>query len=190
MPPHPAAPVSVPILETPRLLLRDHGQADFGTYAAMVADPEVMHYLGEGKPMSRFEAWRQMAAVIGHWQLRSYGLWAVEERATGKYVGRIGCWYPEDWPRFEIGWTLCREHWGRGFATEAAAASMWYAFEHLGKPHVWSLIRPGNLNSIRVAERLGETLEDRVQVIGGESLIYGIAREKWTPPKEPPRIRT
>src|SRR5207253_7997909 len=95
-------------LETPRLLLRMLRESDLDAYAAMLADPEVMRHLGDGRPLSRPEAWRNLALMVGHWQLRGYGLWAAEERATGALVGRIGLWNPEGWPGLEVGWTLRR----------------------------------------------------------------------------------
>jgi RimJ/RimL family protein N-acetyltransferase len=166
-------------LRTERLLLRMLREEDFEEYAMMVADAEVMRYLGEGKPLSRGDAWRQMAFVLGHWQLRGYGLWAVEELSTGRLAGRIGFLYPEGWPDFELGWTLAREFWGRGYATEGARRALDFAFEELGREHVISLIRPDNGPSVRVAERLGESLEGSVELFGREALVYGISRDAW-----------
>ncbi|HMV99874.1 MAG TPA: GNAT family N-acetyltransferase [Acidobacteriota bacterium] len=168
--------MEIPTLTTERLLMRAFRESDLDEYAALCADPEVMRYLGEGRPLARWEAWRQMAMIIGHWQLRGYGMWAVEEKSTGKLLGRIGCFYPEGWPGFEIGWTLGRAAWGKGFATEGARASLDFAFHTLDQNHVISLIRPDNQASIRVAERLGESLEGSVTLFGGEALIYGIHR--------------
>ena len=74
--------------------------------------------------MTRSEAWRNMAMVLGHWQLRGFGLWAVEEQERGVLAGRVGCWQPEGWPGLEIGWTLRRSFWGMGYATEAARAAL------------------------------------------------------------------
>lgn len=95
-------------LNTDRLHLRMFRQDDFEIYAQMCADPDVMRYLGAGQTLSRQDAWRQMAMTIGHWQLRGYGLWAVEERASGELIGRIGVFYPEGWPDVEVGWMLRR----------------------------------------------------------------------------------
>lgn len=162
-------------LETERLIMRMWREADFEAYAELCADPEVMRYLG-GRVFDRTEAWRNMASVIGHWYLRGYGLWAVEEKASGRLAGRIGCINPEGWPGFEVGWTLKREFWGKGYATEAASRALEYAFNELDQPHVISLIQAENRASIRVAERLGETLEGTARVMGLDVLVYGIDR--------------
>jgi RimJ/RimL family protein N-acetyltransferase len=164
-------------LETERLRLRMFREDDLDAYAAMCADPEVMRYIGAGGPITRAESWRQMATFLGHWQLRGYGMWAVEERATGALVGRIGHHHPEGWPDFECGWLLARASWGKGYATEGARRALQYAFTELGRTRVISLIRPGNDASIRVAERLGETLEGTVTLFGAEALVYGISRD-------------
>ena len=164
-------------METERLVLRMFRESDTDVYAEMLADPEVMHFLG--KPMSRQEAWRNMAMVLGHWHLRGYGMWAVEEQASGELVGRVGCWRPEGWPGLEVGWTLRRRFWGRGYATEAARASVAYAFEALDQTRVISLIAPENVNSIRVAERLGEKPEGEWDIFGTKVIIYAVGREEF-----------
>ena len=163
-------------LETDRLLLRMwREETDFEPFAEMNADPKVMRFLG-GKTLDRLEAWRGLAFHIGHWHLRGYGHWAVEEKTSGDFIGRIGFLNPVGWPAFEIGWTLRSEYWGKGFATEGARRALKYAFDELDKPHVISLINPENKGSIRVAERLGEKLEGHTQLFGTEVLIYGIDR--------------
>lgn len=167
-------------LETERLILRMFREDDFEHYAKLCSDPEVVRYLGEGKTLNRVEAWRQMALLVGHWRLRGYGPWAVEERASGNLVGRIGFLNPEGWPGFELGWVLGREYWGRGYATEGARRALDYAFAEMGRDHVISLIHPANSGSIHVAERLGERLEGRTDLFGHEVLIYGIDRAAWS----------
>ena len=171
--------MTTPMLETERLRLRSFREADLDAYAAICADPEVMRYLGDGRALSRADAWRQMALIIGHWTLRGYGLWAVEERATGALVGRLGFFKPEGWPGFELGWMLRRASWGRGYATEGAGRALAHAFTEMGRDHLISLIRPDNRASIRVAERLGERLERRTDLFGQEALVYGIDRAQW-----------
>ena len=152
---------------------------DFEDYAVICADPEVMRYLVDGRPLTRAEAWRQMATILGHWQLRGYGIWAVEERESKKVIGRIGFFNPEGWPGFELGWTLGREYWGKGYATEGARRALHHAFTEMNRDHVISVIRPDNHGSIRVAERIGERLESRAELFGREVLIYGIDRAAW-----------
>ncbi|MDT5157698.1 MAG: hypothetical protein QOH51_2055 [Acidobacteriota bacterium] len=154
-------------------------EGDFEQYASIMTDAEVTRHLGDGRPLAREDAWRQMAMLLGHWELKGYGMWAVEEASTRRLAGRIGFFNPEGWPGFELGWVLGREFWGRGFATEGARRALEFAFVELGREHVISLIRPENLASIRVAERLGERLERSTELFGKEVLVYGIDREAW-----------
>src|SRR5438105_15048518 len=92
------ASVKTLTLETERLVLRNYRLGDFEDHYKLCADPEVMRYLLGGKPMSRFEAWRHLAFLVGHWELLGYGQFAVDEKATGRFVGRIGFFNPEGWP--------------------------------------------------------------------------------------------
>jgi RimJ/RimL family protein N-acetyltransferase len=166
-------------LETDRLIGRMLRVSDFDAYAEMCADAECMRYIGDGQPLARPMSWRNLAMMVGHWSLRGYGLWAVEERASGILVGRIGFWNPEGWPGFELGWMLRRSFWGRGYATEGARSAMHFAFTHLKQLQVISLIHPENAASIRVAERLGERWVDSTEVMGKPALVYRITREEW-----------
>jgi len=165
------------ILETERLRLRPFQPNDFDAYATMCGDAEVMRYLSPtGEVLSREDAWRQMAMLVGHWQLRGFGMWAVEERASGRFVGRVGLHYPEGWPDRELGWTLSREFWGRGLATEGARAAAEHAFRQLGWTHLISLILPGNARSVRVAEKLGARASGVVALHGMEHVVYRLDR--------------
>jgi RimJ/RimL family protein N-acetyltransferase len=165
-------------LGSKRLLLRMFRESDLDAYAAMCGDPEVMRYLGAGYPLTRAESWRNMALVLGHWQLRGFGLWAVEERSTGLLAGRVGCWQPEGWPGREIGWTFRREFWGRGYATEAAQTVLADGFSHPGTSRLISLIHPQNERSIAVALRLGMRREHETEIMGQSARIYGIERTR------------
>ena len=162
----------VPRLSTSRLYLRALGAADLDAYAAMMSDADVTRHLGDGRTLDRAESWRQLALFIGHWELRGFGMWGVEERETGRFLGRIGCYEPEGWPGFEIGYVLARDAWGRGYAREGAAAALTFAQRVLGKTSVISLIRPANTASIAVAASLGARRTGRVEFLGGESAIY------------------
>jgi RimJ/RimL family protein N-acetyltransferase len=164
------------ILETERLRLRAFRNSDLDAYAAMCADAEVMRYLGTGVTLNRMDAWRSMAAMLGHWRLLGYGMFAVETKAAGEFLGRVGFLDPPGWPGFELGWVLAREHWGRGYALEAARAARDYAFGRLGREKLISLIRPDNARSIRVADKLGETLAGEVELLGSKALVYELRR--------------
>ena len=163
-------------LQTERLLLREFRGEDLDAYAAMSGDAEVMRYIGEGKTLDRETTWRSIAGMLGHWRLLGYGMWAIEEKGTGRFVGRAGFIDPPGWPGFELGWLLGREHWGKGYATEAAARCLRYAFEELARERVISLIRPGNERSARVAERIGEKLAGEVELLGSKALVYEARR--------------
>ena len=164
--------VSVPELTTERLRLRGFRSDDFERYAEMMADPDVTRHLMDGRPLTRVEAWRQLAMFAGHWVLRGYGLWAAEERETGTFLGRIGCLNPEGFPAFEIAYTLGRWAWGKGYAREGAAAALQYARETLGRTEITSIIRPANSASIRVATSLGAKPCETVEFFGAPSVVY------------------
>ncbi|MBV8430023.1 MAG: GNAT family N-acetyltransferase [Solirubrobacterales bacterium] len=156
--------------------MRSWREQDLEPYAEMCADPEVMRYLGSGRTIDREEAWRQMAVFIGHWELRGYGLWVVESRGDGSFLGRVGLWQPEGWPGLELGWALARRYWGQGYATEAAVAARDFAWSRLGAPELISLIEPDNQASRRVADRLGMEPARRAKLGGTEVLVYRQAR--------------
>ena len=130
---------------------------DFEAWAKTMADPRVVRYTG-GQVMDRALAWRHMAALIGHWHIRGYGFFSLEHRETGEWIGRVGPWYPEGWPAPEVGWTIAPEHWGQGYATEAARAAIDYVFRELGWERVVHVILKGNVQSVAVAKKLGSVL--------------------------------
>jgi RimJ/RimL family protein N-acetyltransferase len=164
--------IDIPRLRTERLVLRGLEARDFEAYAAMVADPDVVRYLGDGQPLARNDAWRQLAMFAGHWVLRGFGLWAVEEATTGAFLGRIGCVEPEGWPGFEIGYALSRAAWGHGYAREGAACALQYARETLGRTDIISLIRPANVASIKVARSLGAVATGTIEFFGAPTVVY------------------
>lgn len=165
-------------IETPRLLLRQFRGDDLDAYHRLCADIEVMRYVG-GQTFSRPEAWRHIAYLLGHWQLRGYGLWALEEKATGRLIGRGGLYFPEGWPGLEVGWLLERAAWGRGFATESGRAAVEAGFRHLNAKRIVSVIHVDNAASIRVAERLGERFDRHLQVGGFPCALYALDRGDW-----------
>ena len=169
---------AIPTLETERLRLRPFRASDFPDYAALKADPEVLRHLGGGsEPWDPGRSWRHLAFLQGHWHFAGSGSWAVEHRESGAFIGVIGFSEPKGWPGLELAWTLARRWWGFGYATEGARAALDHAFTRWKRDRVISLISPENQRSIRVAERLGETLRGRIDHYGREMLCYGIDRE-------------
>jgi RimJ/RimL family protein N-acetyltransferase len=145
----------VPRLETPRLILRAPRLADFDLFAAYIASERSRY---TGGPLDRNLAWRGFGHMVGHWVLRGYGFFVLEEKATGKALGTTGPYFPEGWPEPEIGWTI----WdasaeGKGLASEAALAARAWAYEVLGWQTAISLIVAGNTRSEALAQKLGCT---------------------------------
>jgi RimJ/RimL family protein N-acetyltransferase len=162
-----------PELRTDRLRMRGWRDDDLDWFAAMMADPDVAAPLGHDGPVEPPQAWRDMAFLAGHWELRGYGHWVLERLDTGEPVGRAGLLNPPGWPGLEVGWTVAREHWGKGYAPEAARAACAYAHDELGARHIISLILPSNTNSVRVAEKLGERVEGSFQLREFDLRVYG-----------------
>ena len=170
-----------PTLETDRLILRPPIEEDLDGFAAMMADEEAARFVGGQQPRSG--AWRGMAAITGSWALRGYGMFSVIEKASGRWVGRVGPWQPEGWPGAEVGWGLERAAWGKGYATESAAAAIDWAFDRLGWDDVIHCIAPANTPSARVAERLGSAVRASAYLpapFDSEPVdIWGQTREQW-----------
>ena len=164
---------TVPVLETERLVMRGWRDEDIEQWALLCADDEVMRSLGYDGGVGADEAWREMTSFVGHWALKGFGHWVLEERASEALVGRAGLLYPPDWPALELGWTVARPRWGEGFAGEAARAAAAWAAEELGASHLISLIEPANARSIRVAEKLGMAAEGVTRLRGFQLTIYG-----------------
>ncbi|MDB5460699.1 MAG: acetyltransferase, family [Caulobacteraceae bacterium] len=141
------------ILETERLILRPPVEADLDGFAALMADEESARFIGGVQ--ARSTAWRGMAALAGSWMLKGFSMFSVIERDSGQWIGRIGPWAPEGWPGTEVGWGLLRAHWGRGYAAEAAVASIDWAFDTLGWTEVIHTIAADNAPSKALAARLG-----------------------------------
>jgi RimJ/RimL family protein N-acetyltransferase len=170
-----------PILETDRLILRAPTAEDLEPWVTFAADKETMRFLGG--PQARSVAWRGICTVAGSWPIRGFGMFSVIEKASGRWVGRLGPWQPEDWPGTEVGWGLSRDCWGRGYATEGAAACMDYVFDVLGWTEAVHTIEPGNLGSQAVAKRLGSTLwgPSKMPPPYEDSVVetWGQTREQW-----------
>jgi RimJ/RimL family protein N-acetyltransferase len=164
-------------IETPRLLLRLPQASDAQPLLEIHEHPDVTKYVvTSATPGGITGAWRSIAMMLGHWQMRGYGQWTVVDKSTGEIVGRVGLWNPEGWPGIELGWITRRSRWGEGLATEAARASLAWAWAHTEADHIISLIDYDNVASIRVAEKIGETLEHTDDRDGTPVQTYGIYR--------------
>jgi RimJ/RimL family protein N-acetyltransferase len=176
------------VIETERLLLRAWQPSDEAPFAAINADPEVTRYLRG--PMRRDASDELLATIRGHWQQHGFGLYAVEVKDSGAFAGFVGLavpsFLPEVLPAVEVGWRLGREHWGNGYATEGARASLAQAFGPLELRQVISIIDPRNTASVRVAERLEmQRGRDRIHPVTGVRLaVYAKNAENAESPPD------
>ena len=165
--------------DTERLRFRPMGTEDVDDLVVMHEDPLVARFMG-----TRDRAWfeRYIGIVAEEWAERGHGRVAVVERESGRFVGRSGLKY---WPQFEeteVGWALHASARGRGYATEAGAASVCWGFEQLELPYITANIQPANTASIRVAERLGMKPIRTDRLLGEEMTVYAISPEEWAGP--------
>jgi RimJ/RimL family protein N-acetyltransferase len=149
----------IPTLTTARLRLRAFRVGDLDAFVAMRANPEVVRYLGSGRTSTPIEVWQMMAAFLGQWTLRGYGVWACERIDGDAFMGYVGIFHPLDWPEPELIYSLDQPFWRQGFAIEAAGTARDWLFEHFPLARAASFIRPDNQASRRVAERLGAAYE-------------------------------
>jgi len=157
--------------ETERLILRTFEENDWVALHKLYSDPECTRYTIQ-RTLTEGESWRTMASMIGHWQLRGYGQYAVEDKTTGEVMGTVGLWYPKDWPEPEIKWALSRAFWGRGYASEAARAVKKIAADYIPGTSLISLIFSENEPSIRLAEALGAKFEKEIEFRGVTAHIF------------------
>jgi ribosomal-protein-alanine N-acetyltransferase len=149
----------IPRLETERLILREWRADDREPFAAMNADPRVVEHLS--RALDRAESDAFVERIEAHWAADGHGLWAVERRTDGRFIGFIGLTPPDFEAAFtpcvEIGWRLAPEAWGAGYATEGARAALAFGFERLGLDEIVSFTVPDNVKSRAVMERIGLT---------------------------------
>lgn len=154
--------MTIPKIETSRLILRAHALGDFASYAAERSDPVVMKYLGKGDLLSEEDAWFKFTSMPGHWALTGYGTWAVEEKSTAKRIGSVGFAdkkRPREHPASgapEMGWSLGASAHGKGYATEAVSAALDWGCGFFGAgARTVCVISTDNAASLRVAEKAG-----------------------------------
>jgi RimJ/RimL family protein N-acetyltransferase len=181
-----------PTIETARLVLRPPIQADFDGFAGMAQEEETMRFIGGVS--SRDAAWRTMAMVTGAWPLLGFSMFSVIEKATNRWIGRLGPWRPGgnegSWPGDEVGWALIASAQGVGYAAEGATAAIDWAFDTLGWERVIHCIHKDNAPSIALAERLGSSRQRRDVALaapydGVLVDIYGQTRDDWRARRRP-----
>ena len=150
---------SIPRLTTDRLVLRAFQAADRVPFGRMNGDPAVMEFMS--RRLSPAESDAFLDRIVERWAADGFGLWAVERRADGAFIGFAGLSEPTFQapfvPAIEVGWRLARPAWGHGFATEAGAAALRFGFEVLGHGEIVSFTAVRNVRSRRVMEKLGLT---------------------------------
>jgi RimJ/RimL family protein N-acetyltransferase len=170
-----------PVIETERLKLRQWCGADIAPNTAMLADPAAGRFItADGKPVTdEFVGWRNAAIMAGHWVLHGVGLFVVEEKSSGKFAGRVGPWSPPGWPGFEIGWGIASEFRGKGYAVEAARASIDWAFATFELDQIMHCIDRENIASQGVARRLGAEKEREIDLFGQVADVWVTRRDLW-----------
>jgi RimJ/RimL family protein N-acetyltransferase len=168
------------LIETPRLILRPPTQEDLQDWVKFAADEKTMQHLGGVQPASM--AWRSLMTMIGSWAAYQYAMFSVIEKSSGQWIGRIGPWQPLDWPGQEVGWGLHAQYWHHGYASEAAAASIDWAFGHLNWPEVIHTISAENVASIALAEKLGSKYQRQAMLPAPMDMEVGVwqqTRAQW-----------
>jgi RimJ/RimL family protein N-acetyltransferase len=173
-------------LRSERLFLRPPHDRDVDALCKLYGNAEVTRYIADGEPWSAQRTEAVLQRRMRQWREDGFGMF-LAERLDGGFLGEVGLlpWDPASWTpgigaeigpgaEIEIGWTVAREHWGRGYASEAASTVLDWALEELSLPRLISLIQPENSASIRVAEKIGETFERDI-VIGGRPVrLYSL----------------
>lgn len=165
----------IPVIETERLRLAMPAAGHFPLYRTFYASASGEGYR-YGGPKPERVAWNMLAADIGHWTLRGFGMWVIERRADGAAVGGCGLYHPAGWPSHELTWWLLPEARGQGYATEASRAAIRFGYETLGWPVVETHMRDNNRPARRLAERLGGTAVRR------ETFPDGVTRDVFALP--------
>lgn len=152
------------MIETERLILRPHKLDDFEPAYAIYSDPVVVRHVGDGKPGTRQDVWFRLLRFAGHWHLLGYGVFVIEEKATGRVVGETGLadfhrGLGDDFDPFpEAAWIVASDTFGKGYATEAAKAAHDWFEQTRGRQRTVCIIDPDNTASVRVADKLGYRL--------------------------------
>ena len=167
------------ILETDRLILRHQVLSDLDDLWALYQNPNITKYIHDA-PRSREEAQEELEwHMNGHPRFPELGLWATIHKETGRFIGRCGLlpWEIDGQQEVEVAYTIAREYWGQGLATEVAQAILHYGFEKLERSRLICLIEPENEASKRVAEKIGMSFEKEAHDELGTFFVYSINKK-------------
>ncbi|WP_019960246.1 GNAT family N-acetyltransferase [Woodsholea maritima] len=168
------------IIETQRMILRRPEASDLEGFKALMQDEEAARFIG-GVMIDEL-IWRQICMIIGHWEVHGFGFFTMIDKESGEWVGRGGPWFPLGYVHKEVGWSVARKFWRKGYASELAVACLDHVFDDLGWARVVHNIAPDNIASQRVAKKLGsyDTGED-LHMKGFDITVdlWGQTREEW-----------
>jgi RimJ/RimL family protein N-acetyltransferase len=173
--------MTLPSIETRRLILRPFVPDDLDRLAVILSDPDVMRYLPGGSPRTREQTENTFKFTIAHWEQRGFGWWAVVNKANQELIGWCGLKLVETTGETEVLYMLARQHWGKGYATEAATASLRYGFEELGLDRIIAVAVPANIASRRVMEKMGMQYQGIAFYYNSDLACYAISREAFQP---------
>jgi RimJ/RimL family protein N-acetyltransferase len=165
------------MIETERLLLRMFRPEDLDDLASLFRDPDVLKYVGDGKPVNREEAEKALKSIIKHWETHGFGRWVVHDNKTQAFIGFGGLRSLSGTP--EVVYHLAKVHWGNGLATELARASLRFGFEEHQFDRIVAVAKPQNTASIHVMEKLGMRFEMNTSYYNIDVVQYAINREDF-----------
>ena len=173
-----STPMTIPTLTTQRLTLRPFRASDDQAYHQIVAEAGVLQYFPEPTPPSLEKVQATLSRLNEHWEKYGYGVWAVELAASGELIGRCGLFYIPQTDETEVDYLLAKQHWGKGFASEAASEALRFAFENAQKAAIVGIVHPENLASQHVLEKIGMRFTRADNYFGMDCLRYEIVRSK------------
>ncbi len=169
-----------PTIQTERLLLRQWQPSDVEPYGRMLADPATARFIVPGgQPVPPQYAWDHAAVMAGHWAIHGIGMFVLEDRATGAFLGRVGPWFPPEWHGLEVGWGIVPAARGKGIAFEGAVAATRWTFEHSGANEIIHCIDDENDPSKKVARRLGAEPHETLMLFGHPGVRWVSSRERF-----------
>jgi ribosomal-protein-alanine N-acetyltransferase len=169
----------VPTIQTSRLVLRPFTENDIDRFHEILIEKDMLRYFPKTDPPPWDKVQTMVLGIIKHWNERGYGLWAVEPKSPRVLMGRCGLQYLPDTDEIEVDGLLSREAWNKGYATEAAKASLRYGFHELKLDFVVGIVHPKNMASRRVLEKIGMTLSERKQYFGMDCYRYVLERDQY-----------